>query len=90
MSWKSVNAELIESITQQAAEGGMTDAAIVALIGAADSFTMSTNPASDPTHTHHPELNETSGRTAAAHNLRTHDVAHQTLSAGDDASAPRA
>jgi hypothetical protein len=51
MSWKSVNAELIESITQQAAEDGMTDVAIVALIGAADSFTMSTNPASDPTHT---------------------------------------
>ena len=49
MSWKSVNAELIESITQQAAERGITDAAIVALIGAADSFTTSTNPASDPT-----------------------------------------
>src|SRR5580700_7456234 len=63
MSWKSVNAELIESITQQAAERGITDAAIVALIGAADSFTMSTNPASDPT-SHHHELNETSGRTA--------------------------
>ena len=43
------NAELIESITQQAAERGITDAAIVALIGAADSFTVSTNPASDTT-----------------------------------------
>jgi uncharacterized protein len=43
------NAELIESITQQAAERGITDAAIVTLIGAADSFTVSTTPASDPT-----------------------------------------
>lgn len=51
MSWKSVNAELIESITQQAAERGITDAAIVALIGAADSFTMSTNPPATPPHT---------------------------------------
>jgi hypothetical protein len=33
------NAELTESITQQAAEQGITDAAIVAPIGAADSFT---------------------------------------------------
>jgi predicted DNA-binding protein with PD1-like motif len=41
------NAELMESITKQAAEHGITDAAIVALIGAADSFTVSTNPAGD-------------------------------------------
>jgi predicted DNA-binding protein with PD1-like motif len=43
------NAELIESITQQATELGITNAAIVALIGAADSFTVSTNPAGDAT-----------------------------------------
>ena len=43
------NTELIESITKQAAELGITDAAIVALIGAADSFTVSTNPAGDAT-----------------------------------------
>ena len=43
------NAELIESITKQAAEQGITNAAIVALIGAIDSFTVSTNPADDPT-----------------------------------------
>jgi uncharacterized protein len=43
------NAELIESITKQAAEQGITYAAIVALIGAVDSFTVSTNPAGDPT-----------------------------------------
>jgi predicted DNA-binding protein with PD1-like motif len=47
------NAELIESITKQAAEQGIHDAAIVALIGAIDSFTVSTNPAGDPTaHTY--------------------------------------
>jgi uncharacterized protein len=43
------NAELIESITKQAAERGITCAAIVALIGAIDSFTVSTNPAGDAT-----------------------------------------
>jgi predicted DNA-binding protein with PD1-like motif len=43
------NAELIESITKQAAEQGITNAAIVTLIGAADSFTVSTNPAGDAT-----------------------------------------
>jgi hypothetical protein len=47
------NAELIESITKQAAERGITYAAIVALIGAIDSFTVSTNPAGDATaHTY--------------------------------------
>jgi predicted DNA-binding protein with PD1-like motif len=47
------NAELMESITKQAAERGITYAAIVALIGAIDSFTVSTNPAGDPTaHTY--------------------------------------
>ena len=47
------NAELMESITKQAAEQGITYAAIVALIGAIDSFTVSTNPADDPTaHTY--------------------------------------
>jgi hypothetical protein len=43
------NAELIESLTKQAAEQGITDAAIVALIGAIDRFTVSTNPAGDAT-----------------------------------------
>jgi predicted DNA-binding protein with PD1-like motif len=47
------NAELMESITRQAAERGITYAAIVALIGAIDSFTVSTTPAGDPTaHTY--------------------------------------
>jgi uncharacterized protein len=47
------NAEHIESLTKQAAEQGITCAAIVALIGAIDSFTVSTNPAGDPTaHTY--------------------------------------
>jgi uncharacterized protein len=47
------NAELIESLTKQAAAQGITYAAIVALIGAVDSFTVSTNPAGDPTaHTY--------------------------------------
>jgi hypothetical protein len=43
------NGELIESIIRQAAEHGITHAAIVALIGAVDSFTVSTNPAGDAT-----------------------------------------
>jgi predicted DNA-binding protein with PD1-like motif len=47
------NAELMESITRQAAERGITYAAIVALIGAVDSFTVSTPPTGDPTsHTY--------------------------------------
>ena len=47
------NAELVESLTQQCAEHGVSYAAIVALIGAIDSFTVSTNPAGDPTaHTY--------------------------------------
>jgi uncharacterized protein len=47
------NDELMDSITRQAAERGITYAAIVALIGAVDSFTVSTTPASDPTaHTY--------------------------------------
>src|ERR1700686_2847599 len=47
------NAELIESITQQAAEKGIIYAAIVALIGPVDSFRVSTNPAGDATaHTY--------------------------------------
>jgi predicted DNA-binding protein with PD1-like motif len=47
------NAELMESISRQAAEQGITYAAIVALIGAVDSFTVSTNPAGDATaHTY--------------------------------------
>ena len=39
--------ELMESITKQAAELGVTDGAIVSLIGAVDSFTLSTMPAND-------------------------------------------
>jgi predicted DNA-binding protein with PD1-like motif len=47
------NADLMESITRQAAERGITYGAIVALIGAVDSFTLSTTPAADPTaHTY--------------------------------------
>jgi uncharacterized protein len=47
------NAELMESITRQAAEHGIAYGAIVALIGAIDSFTVSTTPAADPTaHTY--------------------------------------
>ena len=47
------HAELIESITKQAAGQGITYAATVALIGAVDSFTVSTNPAGDATaHTY--------------------------------------
>jgi predicted DNA-binding protein with PD1-like motif len=43
------HAELIESLTRQAAEHGITDAAIVTLIGAAESFTVSTPlPATPP------------------------------------------
>jgi uncharacterized protein len=51
------NAELIESLTKQAAEQGITYAAIVALIAAVDSFTVSTNPADDSTahtYSHYP------------------------------------
>jgi hypothetical protein len=51
------NAELMESIAKQAAERGITYAAIVALIGAVDSFTVSTNPAEDATahtYSHYP------------------------------------
>ena len=43
------NAELIRSLTEQAAKHGITDAAIVTLIGAVDDFTVSTTPADDPT-----------------------------------------
>ena len=43
------NAELIESLTKQAAEQGIAYAAIVSLFGAIDSFTVSTNPAGDAT-----------------------------------------
>jgi predicted DNA-binding protein with PD1-like motif len=43
------HAELMESITKQAAERGITYGAIVALIGAVDSFTVSTPPIGDPT-----------------------------------------
>jgi predicted DNA-binding protein with PD1-like motif len=41
------DADLIEDITRQAAQLGITDAAIVSLIGAADSFTVSTMAAGD-------------------------------------------
>lgn len=41
------NGELIESVTEQAAALGISDGAIVALIGAADSFTVSTMSAED-------------------------------------------
>jgi predicted DNA-binding protein with PD1-like motif len=43
------DAELIESLTRQAEERGITSGAIVSLIGAVDSFAVSTMPAADPT-----------------------------------------
>ncbi|MEU5632198.1 hypothetical protein ACH47C_23815 [Streptomyces rishiriensis] len=36
--------ELVDELNRQVAEAGITDAAIVSLIGAADSFTVSTMP----------------------------------------------
>lgn len=42
------NAELVQSLTEQAAKLGITDAAIVTLIGAVDTFVMSTMPKGDP------------------------------------------
>jgi uncharacterized protein len=42
------NGELLESIVEQAAAQGITDAAIVTLIGAVDGFALSTNPFDDP------------------------------------------
>jgi uncharacterized protein len=39
--------ELVEALTKQAADAGITDAAIVALIGAVDQFTLSTMPPDD-------------------------------------------
>ncbi|MCX4740779.1 PCC domain-containing protein [Streptomyces antibioticus] len=39
--------ELVDELNRQAAEAGITDAAIVSLIGAADSFTVSTMPEGD-------------------------------------------
>ena len=41
--------ELLEEIEQKAKERGIADAAIVTLIGAVDSFTLSTMPADDAT-----------------------------------------
>jgi predicted DNA-binding protein with PD1-like motif len=41
------DAELITALEARAAEVGVTDGAIVSLIGAADSFTVSTMPAGD-------------------------------------------
>jgi len=41
------NEELIQSLTEQAAELEISDAAIVTLIGAVDSFTVSTMPKGD-------------------------------------------
>lgn len=42
------NGELVEGLTKQAADAGITHGAIVSLIGAVDSFTLSTMPADDP------------------------------------------
>ncbi|MFD9535055.1 PCC domain-containing protein [Streptomyces sp. NPDC060010] len=39
--------ELVDELNRQAAEAGITDAAIVSLIGAADSFEISTMPEGD-------------------------------------------
>jgi uncharacterized protein len=43
------NDELMTSIARQAADHGITNGAIVSLIGAVDSFTVSTMPADDAT-----------------------------------------
>jgi predicted DNA-binding protein with PD1-like motif len=43
------NGELLETIARQATELGIVNAAIVSLIGAVDSFTVSTMPADDAT-----------------------------------------
>ncbi|MEV6274953.1 DUF296 domain-containing protein [Nocardia sp. NPDC051832] len=43
------NGELLSEITKQANWAGVTNGAIVSLIGAADSFTISTMPAHDAT-----------------------------------------
>lgn len=43
------NAELLETIGKQAADRGITNGAIVSLIGAVDSFTVSTMPVNDAT-----------------------------------------
>ena len=43
------NAELLETIEQHVNELGITNGAIVSLIGAVDSFTVSTMPATDAT-----------------------------------------
>ncbi|MGL5809032.1 MAG: PCC domain-containing protein [Nocardioides sp.] len=43
------NAELLETLAREAKDRGITNAAIVTLIGAADSFTVSTMPADDAT-----------------------------------------
>jgi uncharacterized protein len=43
------NGELLDSIEQSAREHGISDAAIVTLIGAVDSFRISTMPADDAT-----------------------------------------
>lgn len=40
--------ELIENLTKKAADRGLADGAIVALIGAVDDFTLSTMPTDDP------------------------------------------
>jgi predicted DNA-binding protein with PD1-like motif len=41
------DSDLMDSLTRQASDAGITDGAIVALIGAADSFTLSTMPPDD-------------------------------------------
>jgi uncharacterized protein len=42
------DAELVETLTLQAAEAEITDAAVVTIIGAVDSFSIATMPADDP------------------------------------------
>lgn len=43
------NADLMQSVAEQAKAAGVENAAIVSLIGAVDSFTVSTMPEDDPT-----------------------------------------
>lgn len=42
------DAELMSSLSEQAAQYGLANAAIVSLVGAVDAFTISTMPAGDP------------------------------------------
>jgi hypothetical protein len=71
------NAELMESITRQAAERGITDAAVVALIALVDSFTVSTRPQGIPP------------RTPSEHHVAVPDNEHIVFAEAPDAPPDR-